>query len=244
MSVEQMAQVWKLDLAPNKKIVLLAYADHADEHGNNVFPSLGRIAHKTGYSRDQVRRISKELKDDELMELVAPATHNRPAEYRLTLERGSRLQPLTPRGGGANDPSGVGAPVPPEPPLEPSGNTPSGQDEAEAPPAKQLRWEDAKTGEKQAYLIAYLHKRHVERGLDPPTERQKERLSGELRTHIQRGRSKADLLFALDHIVEAARRGQVLDFYQAISDADGKASGGRHLKVVEEPPRPQKRVIS
>ncbi len=120
MSVKQMGMVWELDLAPNHRLVLLAYADHADECGNNIFPSLARIAHKTGYSRDQVRRISKELKDAGLMELVEQATHNRPAEYRLTLERGRRLQPLTPRGGGANDPSGVGAPVPPEPSVEPS----------------------------------------------------------------------------------------------------------------------------
>jgi hypothetical protein len=129
VSVKQMALVWELDLAPNKRLVLLAYADHADEHGNNVFPSLARIAHKTGYSRDQVRRISRELNDDQLMELVAPATSTKPAEYSLTLERGSKLPPLTPRRvgadnpspPGANDPSGVGAPVPPEPSLEPSG---------------------------------------------------------------------------------------------------------------------------
>lgn len=245
MSVKQMALVWDLDLPYNKKFVLLAYADHADHDGENVYPSLERVAHKTGYSRDQVRRIVGELVKDKLMERVAPATHDHPARYRLTLERGSKLQPLKKRGV-ANDPSPEGVQMPPEPPLEPSGNTPSGQDEAKAPPAEPRprepkTWEEAKTGEKQAYLIAYLHKRHVERGLDPPTQRQKERLSGELRIHIQRGRSKADLLFALDHIVEAARRGKVLDFYQALSDADGKV---RHLRAVQEPPRPQKRVIS
>ena len=99
-----MGMVWDLDLPANKKFVLLAYADHADDEGGSVFPSLARVAHKTGYSRDQVRRISKELKEVGLMVLVEKATHNRPAEYRLTLGRGSNLPPLTPRGVGANDP--------------------------------------------------------------------------------------------------------------------------------------------
>ncbi len=90
-----MAVVWKLDLPPNKKLVLLAYADHADDEGNNVFPSLPRVAHKTGYSKDQVRRISRDLRTDGLMELVQQA-HGRghPARYRLTLEKGIKLQPF------------------------------------------------------------------------------------------------------------------------------------------------------
>lgn len=35
MSVKQMALVWDLDLPPNKRLVLLAYADHADDDGDN-----------------------------------------------------------------------------------------------------------------------------------------------------------------------------------------------------------------
>jgi hypothetical protein len=240
-----MALVWDLGLEHAKKYVLLAYADHADDQGYNVYPSLGRIAHKTGYSRDQIRRISRQLVEAELMVLVAPAdaARRRPAEYRLTLENGKELEPFTARhtggntqpGGpphpGANDPPGVGAPVPPEPSVEPS-LTPTGQGE----PA--LTWENAKTGQKQATLIAYLHKRHVERDLDPPTPRQKERLSGELRTHINRGVAKADLYFALDKIVEAKRRGQSLELYQALSDDNVRQlraiNGGRGTPLAPE----------
>ena len=108
----------------------------------------------------------------------------------------------------------------PEPSVQPS-VTPTGQ----ATPAKS--WEESKTGEKQAYLISYLHTRHTERDLKPPTPRQKQRLSGELRTHIQGGTPKADLLFALDKIVEAKRRGVSLELYQALSD-DNK----RHLRAI------------
>lgn len=92
MSVKQMAMVWDLDLEPNHKIVLLAYADHADDDGDNVYPSLGRMAHKTGYSTDQIRRISRQLVEAGLMELVEKGVgRGKPHRYRLTLEKGSKL---------------------------------------------------------------------------------------------------------------------------------------------------------
>jgi hypothetical protein len=240
MSVEQMAEVWKLELAPNKRLVLLAYADHADEDGNNVFPSLARIAHKTGYSRDQVRRISRELKDDNLMVLVNGATSTKPAEYKLTLWRGSKLPPLKPRRGVAHDPSRVGAPMPPEPSVEPSVNTPTGK---AAPSREKKTWGNSSTGERQSYLIAYLHQRLDERDLETPSPGYKERLSGELRTYLGKGRSKADLLFALDHIV-ARWSDKRLEFWQAMGDVEAQAQR-RHLRVVEsEAQRPKKKVIS
>ncbi len=129
MSVKQMALVWDLDLAPNKRLVLLAYADHADDDGDNVFPSLGRVAHKTGYSVDQVRRLSRELAADGLMELAEKGVgRGNTHRYRLTLEKGSKLPAFKPKSEKvaesqekvASRPEKV-APMPPEP-SEPSGN--------------------------------------------------------------------------------------------------------------------------
>lgn len=98
MSVKQMSLVWDLDLAPNKRLVLLAYADHADDDGDNVYPSLPRIARKTGYGVDQVRRISRELVADGLMELVeAGVGRGNTHRYKLTLEKGSNLPPFEPK---------------------------------------------------------------------------------------------------------------------------------------------------
>ena len=76
--------------------------------------------------------------------------------------------------------------------------------------------------QKQAALIEYLDDRHTERELDRPTTRQKQRLAGELGTHIKRGVAKADLYFALDKMVEAKRRGVSLELYQALSDGAAK----------------------
>lgn len=61
MSVKIMGMVWDADLPRNQKMILLAYADHADHEGRNIFPSVGRIAWKTGYSERAVQQITREL---------------------------------------------------------------------------------------------------------------------------------------------------------------------------------------
>jgi hypothetical protein len=189
-----MGKVWDLDLPHNKKFVLLAYADHADHDGENVYPSLERVAHKTGYSRDQIRRIAGELVKDGLMEKVAPATHDHPARYRLTLDRGSNLQPLKPKRGVANDPSGVGAndpsregaQMPPEPSVEPSvepSDSPRGGDCPEVKPAKALTTLTVERTEEVGFFASKEQKAnwgrgwssfvYVGEGKDPPdAERQ------------------------------------------------------------------------
>lgn len=63
MSVKVMGWVWDQDLPQNEKFVLLAYADHADHDGNNIYPSIDLIARKTGYSRRSIQRIVDRLKD-------------------------------------------------------------------------------------------------------------------------------------------------------------------------------------
>lgn len=61
MSVRQTELVWELELATNRKLVLLELADHADPDGRHVFPSQEFIARRTGYSTRQIRRILREL---------------------------------------------------------------------------------------------------------------------------------------------------------------------------------------
>jgi len=61
MSVKIMGLVWDLEIPPNEKLVLLAYADHADHAGFSIFPAVASIAKKTGYSERQVQRITRGL---------------------------------------------------------------------------------------------------------------------------------------------------------------------------------------
>jgi hypothetical protein len=67
MSVKIMGIVWEADLPQREKFVLLAYADHADHDGNNIFPSVGLIAWKTGYDARTIQRITKKLIEDGYM---------------------------------------------------------------------------------------------------------------------------------------------------------------------------------
>jgi hypothetical protein len=62
MSVKVMAAVWDFKgLSSTQKMILLAYADHADHEGRNIFPSVELIARKTEFNRRTVQRVTREL---------------------------------------------------------------------------------------------------------------------------------------------------------------------------------------
>lgn len=63
MSVKIMGLVWDLDLPANEKFVLLAYADHANHDGSNIFPAVDSIARKCSYSDREVQRITHSLEE-------------------------------------------------------------------------------------------------------------------------------------------------------------------------------------
>jgi len=67
MSVKVMGLVWDLELPRNEKFILLAYADHANHEGKNVFPSVKLIAKKTGYDHRSVQRITRKLENRGLL---------------------------------------------------------------------------------------------------------------------------------------------------------------------------------
>lgn len=76
MSVKAMSLVWelpcpstmnKIDFKPGHKFVLIAYADHADHAGRNIYPAVETIAKKTGYDERSVQRLTRELEDMKLL---------------------------------------------------------------------------------------------------------------------------------------------------------------------------------
>lgn len=93
MSVKAMAIVWESDLPQREKFVLLAYADHADHQGNNVFPSVGLIAWKTGYSPRSIQRITQTLVDNQYMIPEGINEKYNTNAYRIDLESLPRLSP-------------------------------------------------------------------------------------------------------------------------------------------------------
>jgi hypothetical protein len=89
MSAKITGEVWELDLSHPQKWVLMAMADHADHDGGNVFPSVGLIAWKCGYSERQVQRIRRELEALGVLVLeAAPAGERR--VYRIDLAAAPR----------------------------------------------------------------------------------------------------------------------------------------------------------
>lgn len=128
MSVKVMGAVWDLDLPHPKQSILLAMADHADHDGNNVFPSVGLVAWKTGYSETQTRRIIKTLvKDGLLVPMDAPKGGTN--HYRIDLSKGTPKKPyndtpvkMTPPPSHSYDTPTPAIAMTPDPSLQPSLN--------------------------------------------------------------------------------------------------------------------------
>ena len=98
MSIKIMSQIWELDLPHNAQSVFLALADHADDDGY-CYPSVGRLAWKTGYGVRQVQRTLKELRDNKLaipMSPVVGGRHNT-IVYKLDPSAGKHKPAFRPR---------------------------------------------------------------------------------------------------------------------------------------------------
>lgn len=73
MSSTAISWAWRqMQLKPNQKYVLIACAEFAGMRGENVYPSIARVARMTGYSERQVTRVLAELVDAGVLVLVQP----------------------------------------------------------------------------------------------------------------------------------------------------------------------------
>jgi len=98
MSVKIMSQVWELDLPHNAQSIFLALADHADDDGY-CYPSVARLAWKTGYGVRQVQRTLKDLRDQKLAiptGSVVGGRHNTTV-YKLHPSAGKQKSPFQPK---------------------------------------------------------------------------------------------------------------------------------------------------
>jgi hypothetical protein len=135
MSVKQMALVWIHDFPHNKQAVMMSLADHADDQGENIYPSIAYTAWKTGYSPRNVQRIISDLVSDGVLVLVKKAGQHKPNDYRINWKkakkkpkyfRGDNLAQLGKTGVPEGDPRGDKSipmgdtTVSPKPSLKPS----------------------------------------------------------------------------------------------------------------------------
>ena len=100
MSAKLMGEVWSLDLPQHEKLVALALADHGEDDGSQIFPSVARLAWKTGYTERRVQQILRSLEEKGLIEPVAHAQGGRghAAEYQMYTERVKRNAPFSAKG--------------------------------------------------------------------------------------------------------------------------------------------------
>lgn len=96
MSAKLMGQIWDLDLDHSEQLVLLALADHADHEGKNIYPSIGLIAWKTGYSERQIHRIYRALEDKKVL-CIQQERPGQPTIYYLDLSPLSRKKAYQPK---------------------------------------------------------------------------------------------------------------------------------------------------
>lgn len=124
MSIKAMNSVWDLELPAiinnieikgRHKFILLAYADHADHEGKNIWPAVATISKKCGVDERTVQRITDDLENCGLLieDGTGPRGTNR---WRMPL-KGDKLSPVSKRHGDTNPES-----------LDdnPSGDNPSG----------------------------------------------------------------------------------------------------------------------
>ena len=84
MSISLMSEVWRRDFSHIHQSIMLALADWGQDDGSGVFPSVRRVAWKTGYSERQIKRIMAELR--KIGALVVVKRHrDQPTEYRIDL---------------------------------------------------------------------------------------------------------------------------------------------------------------
>lgn len=96
MSAKISGLVWELDLPREEKYVLLCLADHANHDGGDVFPSIGLVAWKTGYSERRIQELMRHLEHRRLLVRVEERIgRGKTTKYRIDVNAGLFKRPRT-----------------------------------------------------------------------------------------------------------------------------------------------------
>lgn len=141
MSIKVMNAVWAYaDCKGSELLILLALADFSDDNGENIYPSMQTLAHKSRMSDKQARRVVQNLVKLKLIEIVEQGGwqrgRNRSNSYRIMLEniiQGTPNLSVPPSQAREDGTPANGRTVPP-----PAGDDPS-YNRNNKPPSKQRR---------------------------------------------------------------------------------------------------------
>lgn len=96
MSIRVMSDVMHLDVPREEKLVLMLFADHADDNGL-CYPSVARIAWLAGYTQKRsAAAVIKKLIDRGVLVLLQRPTGRRSAVYQVRPDKGSLLPEFDP----------------------------------------------------------------------------------------------------------------------------------------------------
>jgi predicted transcriptional regulator len=86
MSVKVLTLAWYVsDLTPPQRAVLVALADHADDEGRSIYPSVKKLSVKTSYHKRTVRRALHHLREFDLIVVEEASKRYSPTAYRFDL---------------------------------------------------------------------------------------------------------------------------------------------------------------
>jgi hypothetical protein len=87
MSIRLMSMVFEATgVTSTEKLILLALADHANDEGKHIYPSIETLCRKTSLSYRAIWACLKKMSSDEcgLLIMVHPPTQHFPAEYAIS----------------------------------------------------------------------------------------------------------------------------------------------------------------
>jgi hypothetical protein len=98
LSIRLIESIFTLDIPPTNKLVLIALADHAHKDGTGAYPSIERLAWKTGLSESAVHRAIRQSKRDGLIKPIGNVRGGRgnTTEYKFTLGKSTKGAPRAP----------------------------------------------------------------------------------------------------------------------------------------------------
>lgn len=158
MSIKFMAKVYELAIDSDTREILMALADHADDEGYSIFPSVARIAWKIGdgsmnergeYTNTRtVQRKLRELQAMGALVELKPSGYHRATEYGLDLSVFPKKAAFQPKGDnlssrvlkGDKKPLKGDTTLSPEPSL--NVHTPAKSEEPTLPTPRETAWKE------------------------------------------------------------------------------------------------------
>ncbi len=96
MSVKLMSAVFELGLPPGQRLLLVKLADHAEDNGTKIYPSVQYLKCMTGLGERTVRRFLGKFVDDGVLVIVRPGGGKaRPTEYWMDIDRAKVAYPMS-----------------------------------------------------------------------------------------------------------------------------------------------------